>query len=237
MKIITWNCNMAFRRKWMSIIKFKPDILIIQECENESKYKTSELIPDYNEFIWIGDNINKGIGIISFNDYHVQLSQNYSKEFKYIVPLIVSGALNFNLFAIWAMPHSSKKLSYVGQIWNAVNYYKSDLITNSVLIGDWNSNAKWDHERPKGNHTTIVELLKKLNIVSVYHSLKKEDHGKEKEPTLLLLKNKNKPYHMDYCFVSQEMITNYTTIKVGDFSEWLSISDHVPLFIDRLIKD
>ncbi len=226
---------MAFRKKWKSILKYGPDILIIQECENESKYEPSEIIPDYNEFIWIGENVNKGIGILSFNDFHIQLSQSYSEEYKYIIPIAVSGPLNFNLFAIWAMPHKkSKAKSYVGQIWEAINFYESELISNSVLIGDWNSNSKWDMERPNGNHTHIVDLLKNLGIVSVYHTLNGQDHGKESEPTLLLLKNKKKPYHIDYCFVPKHMITNQTKIEVGNFNDWGELSDHVPLIIDEL---
>jgi exonuclease III len=34
MKIITWNCNMAFRKKADWILQYEPDILIIPECEH-----------------------------------------------------------------------------------------------------------------------------------------------------------------------------------------------------------
>ena len=32
MKIITWNCNGAFRKKYHTLDKYHADILIIQEC-------------------------------------------------------------------------------------------------------------------------------------------------------------------------------------------------------------
>jgi exodeoxyribonuclease III len=35
MKIITWNCNMAYRKKADFILEENPDILIVSECENK----------------------------------------------------------------------------------------------------------------------------------------------------------------------------------------------------------
>ena len=48
------------------------------------------------------------------------------------------------------------------------------------------------------------------DIISLYHTIKSEDHGEEKDPTLYLLKKQTKPYHLDYCFV----ITFHLTLAV-----------------------
>lgn len=234
MKIITWNCNMAFRKKWQAVAGLNPDILIVQECENESRYDQSCLIP-YNEFIWVGDNIHKGVGIMSFNRYHIELLPGYSAAFKYIVPVRVTGATAFNLFAIWAMPDKSNRLKgYVGQIWSALQHYETDLNEPCVLAGDWNSNAIWNHERKTGNHAQVVELLKTYGISSIYHDLNREAHGEESQPTLYLLKQPQKPYHLDYCFASRQMITAQTSIEVGGFEQWIRMSDHMPVIVDHL---
>lgn len=37
MKIITWNCNMTFRKKAEYILSHKPDIIIVPECEQPEK--------------------------------------------------------------------------------------------------------------------------------------------------------------------------------------------------------
>ena len=57
---------MAFRKKNAEILKYRPDILIVEECENEKKLRFDYLTPKPNDFIWFGDNENKGIGIFFF---------------------------------------------------------------------------------------------------------------------------------------------------------------------------
>lgn len=235
MKIISWNCNMAFRKKSKAILDLSPDILVVQECEHISKYKEHELISASNQFIWIGENLNKGIGIFSFNEYQIKLSDTYSDRYKYIIPLEVSGDKNFNLFAIWAMPDKMQKAtSYIGQIWQSIEYYKDELNKSSVLIGDWNSNQIWDKKRKVGNHTQTVDKLKKQQIQSLYHTIHKVKHGEENDPTLYLTKNIKKPYHIDYCFASTELITEETTVQIGTYEDWIRLSDHMPLIVDNI---
>lgn len=226
---------MAFRRKWQYLLPYQPDIMVIQECEHESKYKPSEIIPDYNEFLWFGDNVNKGVGILSFHDYHIKVSDDYDESYRYVIPLILTQQdRSINLFAIWAMPDKVKANSYVGQIWNALDHYQSLLKSPSILIGDWNSNQIWDTERKNGNHTMCVDLLAEQNILSLYHHQFDELHGFESTPTIYLLKQKHKPYHLDYCFLQKEMIDSSTHLEVGQPDEWLSRSDHMPLIINDL---
>ena len=62
MKIITWNCNMAFRKKANHILAYKPDILVVPECEHPDKLKFSNDIPKPTDILWFGENKNKGAG-------------------------------------------------------------------------------------------------------------------------------------------------------------------------------
>jgi exodeoxyribonuclease-3 len=39
MKIITWNCNMAFRKKADRVLALDPDIIVVPECECADKLK------------------------------------------------------------------------------------------------------------------------------------------------------------------------------------------------------
>ena len=179
-----------------------------------------------------GQNVTDGnvVDYLVINNYLALAA----KEFKYIVPIKVTGATNLNLYAIWAIQNKSRQKAYIGQIWNVLKYYKSQLNSPSILIGDWNSNAIWDSMRKNGNHSHVTVLLSEFEISSVYHNLNQIEHGKEIDPTLFLLKNRDKPYHIDYCFASNYMIKDKTTIQNGVYEDWIKISDHMPVIIDKL---
>lgn len=102
----------------------------------------------------------------------------------------------------------------------------------TIFIGDFNSNVIWDHNKYKlGNHAGVVKLLEDKGICSTYHVHHKQTQGKEEHPTFYLYRHKNKPYHIDYCFASKDMLKKVNSVKIGDFDEWIKYSDHVPLIV------
>lgn len=234
MKIIGWNCNGAFRKKSEKVLSLNPDILIISECENIERLKIGKLIPEPNDVKWFGENPNKGIGVFSYGDYTFELMEEYNPNFKLVIPLKVKHQNNsFLLFCIWTKQNRyTKTASYIGQIWYAINYYQNLLKDyNSIIIGDFNSNKIWDKERPNSNHSKVVEFFRNYKIESLYHSQFQEAQGEESLPTFFLQKNKIKPYHIDYCFVSEEIYKKNYKVEVGAYDEWIQISDHVPISV------
>lgn len=236
LKIISWNCNMAFRKKYEKVLALQPDLLVLQECENEAKLERLAGDLGYNELIWYGDNPHKGVAVMSFNEAHVKRSDLHHPEYRYILPLHLEAlGQEIHLFCIWAMPHpTERKKDYVGQVWGAIQHYSELLDSPSILVGDFNSNAIWDTKRKQGNHSHVVDFLSKKKIHSLYHEQTGCAHGQEKDPTLYLLKNAAKPYHMDYCFVSESLYTEQTRISIGSREEWISLSDHMPVVVEGL---
>lgn len=233
MRIISWNCNMAFRKKFHKIITLQPDILMLQECEHENILREALQDIPFKEIFWIGHNKHKGVCLIQFGDFTIKKAENYNPAFNYIVPFTILTPSKINLFVIWAMPHTTdRSKSYVGQIWGAVHYYKTVLDSPSILLGDFNSNTIWDRKKRIGNHTHLVDFLRKKQIESLYHKSRNQAHGAEKEATFYMYKKVEKPYHLDYCFLSRTLITPTTQLKIGDFSEWIGLSDHMPLIVD-----
>lgn len=234
MRVITWNCNMAFRRKAGLILKYKPDILIIPECEHIDKFNFDGQNIKIVDRLWMGKNRNKGLGIFSFNGYRLSPIERYNDQISLVVPVTISGGpFDFNLFAIWANNPLDPDGQYIEQVWKAIDHYKERISSNkTMLIGDFNSNSVWDRKNRLSNHSNLVTLLAEKGIYSCYHLWHRQTHGQEKDPTFYLYRHQEKSYHLDYCFVSSDLSANLKDVKIGNHKTWCKYSDHVPLIVN-----
>jgi len=233
MKVITWNCNMAFRKKAGFILAHKPDILIVPECENPGRLKFNPDTPKPTDMLWFGTNEHKGLGIFSYCNCKFKKLKDHNKDLKLIIPIAVTGGdLDFTLYAVWANNPQDPDGQYVEQVWKAIRHYDKKLKNKqTMLIGDFNSNTIWDRKYREGNHSNVVKRLEEKGIFSCYHLHHKQVQGKEQHPTFYLYRHKNKPYHLDYCFASADMTDKIQTVEIGDFDFWMQYSDHVPVIV------
>ena len=231
MKIITWNCNMAFRKKADFILTYKPDILIVPECEHPDKLKFKSDIPEPKDILWFGTNQNKGLGIFSYSNFRFKLLDNHNPELKMIIPIAITGGnFDFTLYAIWANNPNDPDGSYIEQVWKAVLFYDQYLNNKqTMLIGDFNSNTIWDKPTRVGNHSAVVKQLEEKGIYSSYHCFHNQAQGQEIHPTLYMYRHEDKPYHIDYCFASKDLIDKLQSVEVGEYDFWIQYSDHMPL--------
>lgn len=96
---------------------------------------------------------------------------------------------------------------YVYQQINIDNYDD-----NTILIGDFNSNVRWDKKHNIRTHTNASNELKNKNLISVYHKVFNEIESQETKPTFYLHRNINKPYHIDYAFCHKELIKYFKVL-------------------------
>ena len=233
MKIVTWNCNGAFRKKYGFIKKYNADIYIIQECENPKYLLGTD--EEYRQFslnsIWTGNNKNKGLGVFAKNDISLEKlvwNHDYNgRTLQWFLPIKVNG--KFNIVAVWNHHADAKAFSYIGQFWLFMKNNKN-LLKNSVICGDFNSNAIWDSWDRWWNHSDCVRELSELNIHSIYHKTNNIKPGTETQNTFYLQKNIKKGYHIDYLFADSKYIKRTKNLKFGSFAKWKDKSDHVPIF-------
>ncbi len=224
---------MAFRKKAGLILNHKPDILIVPECEHPDKLQFNSTLQMPNDMLWFGNNKNKGLGIFSYNDFKIKLLNNHNPELKMIIPIAVKGnGYKFTLYAIWANNPADPDGQYVEQVWKAIHHYDKKIKNRqTILIGDFNSNTIWDRKYRVGNHSNVVKRLEEKSIFSCYHFHYKQVQGKEEHPTFYLYKHKDKPYHIDYCFASSDMLGKMQSIEIGEYDFWKKYSDHVPVIV------
>lgn len=233
MRLITWNCQGAFRKKADFILALQPDILVIQECEHPDKLKFSSETLKPDSVYWYSDGGKKGIGIFSYSNYKFELLPEFNPEFRYVLPIQVTGnGQTFTLLAVWAMDNKEKREArYIGQVWLAINHYKDLLGSSTILIGDFNSNKIWDYKDRVGSHSDVVRYLASRDIHSVYHKHFNMEQGKEEHPTLYLYRNLEKPYHIDYCFASADLLEKVKQVEIGSYENWFMHSDHSPVCV------
>lgn len=241
MKLITWNCNMAFRNKAAQVLALKPDIVVVPECEHPEKLIFTPGVEQPVDRLWIGQNPHKGLGVFSYGEYRLKMHRSHNRALQLIAPIAVSkGSFRFHLLAIWANHPTDKDGRYITQVWKAIHHYHKLLDKKPVILaGDFNSNTIWDKPRREGNHSTVVSSLAEKGIHSVYHQHFKQEQGKEEHPTLYMYRKKEKCYHIDYCFASSDLLTHLSSVEIGDFNDWCTYSDHVPVittFSETLFK-
>ncbi len=222
MKIVSWNCNGKFREKINKIKELDADIYVIQECENPEFTKNQS----YKDFsaggFWTGKIRSKGLGIFFREPSAAVKSDWHSCDFANFLPVDIDEKLS--LLAVWACkPYIEGYYDY--QNLNFDNYKNKDII----VIGDFNSNAMWDDKHRKKSHSAVVDELQSIGIYSVYHRIMNEEHGKEKQNTFYMHRNKSKGYHIDYCFTNIAEIKNFI---IFDNSSWLEYSDHMPILVE-----
>jgi len=181
MKIVTWNCNGAFRKKYYALESIGADILVIQECENPA-LSTKNYQEWAGAYLWKGENKNRGIGIFSRNGHKLEKINWDDDGLQLFLPCRVGNLLN--LIAVWTKQANSPNFRYIGQFWKYLQLHKEQFASaNSIICGDFNSNTQWDEWDRWWNHSDVVRELDEINIHSLYHKLTGE--GREMKVALL----------------------------------------------------
>jgi exonuclease III len=226
MKIVTWNCAGAFRKKHQALKQLNADILVIQECEDPAQ-SSLEYQDFAGEYLWNGKNKHKGIGIFAKNGHQLRKLRWQDRDLELFLPCRIDE--RFNLLGVWTKAGAKPKLRYIQQFAKYLQVHRKKLAKNSTVIcGDFNSNTQWDKQHRFSNHSDVVEELEKIGLHSLYHQASNEAQGSESVPTFYLHKSKEKPYHIDYAFVPEGLLGK-NELAIGDAAEWLAFSDHLPV--------
>jgi exonuclease III len=234
-RIVVWNCRMAFAKKRGLLQNLRPDIAVIPECSRDSVLACKD---EGFEACWWGDNRNKGLGVLAAKPWTLEswtLERERRPTQKWIAPVRVHGPLSFLLVAVWACPVGGRReRSYIGQIFEAVTRHPKWFAGDRpvVMCGDFNSNAIWDHSRKTGNHSAVVKLLRERNLCSGYHTFFVEEQGRETRPTYYFWHREDRCFHIDYIFVPAAWGTRIKLVEVGTYKDWRPASDHMPIVLE-----
>ncbi|MDA7856357.1 endonuclease/exonuclease/phosphatase family protein [Gammaproteobacteria bacterium] len=224
MKIISWNCNLKFAKKFEAIEGFKPDICFIQECED----LPIDFFPGY-QYFWTGRNDKKGLGILT-KDKTASVNKNHNSKLINFLPVNSHG---MNLLGVWAYNHRAARFGsgFNGNTIDAIGFYRSWLKESdqALVAGDFNNSVIWDKPNNRNNFVEINSELNKIGLKSAYHNLTGEVFGEEAKGTLFHTKKESKKYHIDYIYTKAP---DCEKLDIGLYADWIKLSDHVPLFVN-----
>lgn len=229
MRIVTWNCNGALRRKFEAVAALGADVAVIQECE-EPTGSTAAYRAWAGEHVWAGGSRGKGIGVFVRPGLKVKVLGWEDHGFQQFLPVRISGRRT--VLAVWTKPAPGTNRSYIGQFWHYWQEHERRFDRNAILCGDFNSNAIWDKPRRAWNHSECVAVLGRAGFRSLYHAGCGEAQGAETRPTFYLHRNAEKPYHLDYIFAHRKALAEGWRCEVGVPGEWLGLSDHMPVIAE-----
>jgi exodeoxyribonuclease III len=230
MRLLAWNCAMALHKKAEDVADLGADIAIISEC---AKISVSCLEQFGYEGLWVGSNPHKGLGL--FVRRPLRPLQLRETKQKWVFAADIEGyGQPLRVIVVWACQvGSANRGNYIGQLYAALRANPDWLsCRNTVVAGDFNSNTKWDNRHPIINHTSVVKLLAAQGLVSAYHAFYAEAQGNESRHTLYLLKNRSRPFHIDYVFVPGEWAKRLDKVSIRDEPKWAALSDHRPIVVD-----
>lgn len=236
MNLVSWNCGGAFRKKCELVEKaFEPDLLVVQECEDPAR-STHAYREWAGEYLWLGDNKNKGIGIFDRTGIGLRALEWDAGRLESFLPCILGNGVT--LLAVWTKFAHSPNFRYIGQMWKYLQAHREKLASSQpvLVVGDFNSNTCWDEWDRWWNHSDVVRELSEIGIESFYHRHFNEVQGQESHPTLYHRRKEDKPYHVDYIFGSRGFCeSSGMSLAVGEANEWLAYSDHMPMVV-RLVR-
>lgn len=229
MKIVSWNCNGAFRKKFEHLSHINADIYVIQECEDPEKCKDQSYKNWASNYLWTGNNKSSGLGVFAKKNISLKPLDWDSEGLESFIPFKVNK--EFIFLGIWTKRSNNSTFQYIEQLWKYLQAHQSKFHPlKSIICGDFNSNACWDKQH-RWNHSEVVKDLAKLNIHSVYHHLNNIGQGKETLHTFYLHRKIEKPYHIDYAIVSSNLLSS-ASFEIGSFNEWILLSDHMPIIFE-----
>lgn len=137
--------------------------------------------------------------------------------------------ISATILAIWTKQAGSKHFGYIEVRFEYLQLHKEKLTQeNTILCGDWNSNAIWHDHEAWWNHLDVVRELEEIDIYSLYHGLHNKKQGQEIHPTLYMYRKRERPFTL----ITSSRIRSLLIIKPGCRSSRCMVctnSDHMPI--------
>ncbi|MGV0872110.1 hypothetical protein [Mycolicibacterium sp. XJ879] len=235
-RLVEWNVAMSLHTKAHLLAPLNPTVAVLPESAGTALAKNALQAVGATSVRWIGGNQNKGLFVAAFNGWQLAIDDEYDPGYQWVMPVHVTGPGHIRLLAVWDMNHRGTghlSARQLGACRASIDHYEQFLSGPADLViisGDFNNSVCWDKPAKRAKFGDFMDQLEARGFVSAYHHTRGCERGAEPNPTLWWTRNADKPYHIDYTFVSRPEAIDAVT--VGAHTDWLAYSDHSPMAVD-----
>ena len=144
MRLVTWNCNGALRRKGHLLDKLDADVLVVQECEDPNEFGA-----EYREwagaFQWVGNLRFKGLGVFARRGNALERLAWNGDNNRLFLPVQIADIVE--IIGVWTQATKPASTGYISQFWRYLQINRQLITEQTVFCGDFNSNQIWDKAR------------------------------------------------------------------------------------------
>lgn len=233
LRIVTWNCNMALRRKFDRLRSLRPDVAVIQECADPDAAGAKGWRPDCTAYDWIGFNPDKGLGIFTFGDLTLSRHSSYSEDYALYLPVTVAGRCRFNLLGLWVADPRRIPDGSTHEPLAALHYYRPFLaIGPTIIAGDFNRLPQQISAHHGGSGSSVLEVLTGVGLTNADYAMSDTAGQTTLRRTHYHQRKFSRGFVVDYIFIPTGETTHLSAFEACDPHDWITWSDHVPLIAE-----
>jgi hypothetical protein len=231
MRLVEWNCRMALHRKLFLLKDLNADLAIVPECAEN----LPEQVEDSFSFAWKGHNPKKGLGVLGFNGWGVDVIDD-GPRLPWVLPVRVNHASQHvcDLLAVWTVAGQRAFDSpYGAQVTELIDTWSEAMTAaNTLIAGDFNTSIQGPSSE---EHRANLDRFSELGMISAYHHAFEIDHGDEPDRTLRWIGPGRTEYRYmcDFVFVPDRLLHGLSARveQIWD-GEHAGLSDHQPVVVD-----
>ena len=224
MQLIAWNVqrkSVGFVDELLKSQGLEPDLLVLPEVRRPEAVGTQSAM-------WIGDE-GPGLAVIAGRGLTIHPEPENEGAPPYVRAFAIRGRVEFRLLAGWPVKRGEFTSYHRILMESLARFCPAACTVPTIFAGDLNTSTGVRNQEE--SHPAFVEKAAELGLVSAYHRQTGERFGRESTPTYLDGSRKGMGFHIDYCFVSGDLLES-TRVRIPRPGEWPSGSDHLPVIAE-----
>lgn len=227
LRIACWNCADGLARKKALLTRIDADLIVVSEVRQTDFAALSTLFAAS-----VYSPTATARGIATFSHLPELTQQRYqAPDGAECYQRLRLGAVD--ILAAWVKPQGS----YTAPAQRTLTHFlrskpRSNPALHRIVLGDLNLNPGFDRVKATGRATALVAMLGRYGMRSLYHQHSGEDFGTETRATHYFLRDRSRPFHIDFIFASWGLTLR--RLELGDPADWIGtgLGDHVPLIAE-----